>query len=427
MSLGVIKADVTLTTSSAVVEYIANTITPEQLCDEVESIGFGCQVLNSSELSTKSSDIESQSSTQSKIVSTTKNFVLCYDENVSVDQSTTLLREIKKINGIYDVSATGFGDKKALQISLDDSKAGPRNLAAAAKRMNIAVTINSHGGFMMATRLSQQYTQEIQRQSVDAVLATVLTIPVLVISHLIAINSSKTRFLMTTIVPGLDTCGFLLFILSTPVQWWVGYRFHKKAVLSIQSGTLGMDFLISTGTTASYLFSFIALVSGLVTGVPNDIDAAYFETSAVLITVVVIGKFLETYARGMTASAIHNLSTRRARYARIVTEPSSITAAKAMDLWLCPQISLRDSENRIQTAIDNNNADEEVDALLVHRGDVLRLVAGEVIPADGIVFSGVVGVDESMLTVSSIDTESIYSVYHSISREFIPSSLIMPG
>jgi P-type Cu+ transporter len=398
---GITYAEVTLTTNCAVVDYNSSIISPQFICDEVESIGFGCEVLqtieNESSSSTKRNGkkigVEGHRHS-TKVTSTNKNFIVCFEREVPMPQINLLRNNISGIDGIYDVIVTSFGDKKALQVNLDDSKAGPRHIASAADKLHLSVSIHSHGGFMMANRLNQQHQSELRKHTWDAAIATLLTIPVLLISHLVSIKSPLTSFLMTRLMPGLDTCGFVLFVLSSPVQWIVGWRFHKKAILSMQTGTLGMDFMISTGTTAAYIFSFIALVFGLISGKPNDIDAAYFETSAVLITVVVIGKFLESYARGITANAIHNLSTHRARSARLIHDESLHASIRSKGLWIGPQISLA-------SIIPISPSDEEIDASLVQRGDCLRLVSGEVIPADGIIFSGIVGIDESMLTGES--------------------------
>ena len=179
--------------------------------------------------------------------------------------------------------------------------------------------------------------------------------------------------------------GLLLFLLSFPVQFYVGHQFHSKAWKTLKTRSLGMDFLVSTGTLAAYLYSSAGLVMGMISGVPNLRDVEYFETAAVLITAVLLGKFLELYAKGQTAAAIHKLSKLKANTARLVQSGT-------------------DSSTSITTAIEGGAGEEEhdaeIDAALLHRRDIVRLIPGETVPADGKLLPGAhIGVDEAMMTV----------------------------
>jgi heavy metal translocating P-type ATPase len=147
------------------------------------------------------------------------------------------------------------------------------------------------------------------------------------------------------------------FVLTTPVVLWGGWRFFQRAFLS-----LNMFTLISIGTAAAYASSVIALVRG---------GHVYFESAAVIITLVLLGQVLELRARQRTSSAIRALLDLAPKTARV----------------------LRDGR------------EEDVPLADVKRGDRLRVRPGEKVPVDGIVLDGASAVDESMLTGESLPVE----------------------
>lgn len=211
-----------------------------------------------------------------------------------------------------------------------------------------------------------------------------------------------------------------------------------------------MDFLVSTGTGAAYFYSFYSFIKDVINNVPSGKDVEYFETSAVLITVILFGKYLEIFAKGKTASAIHDLSNQRARFARLIVDPNQkeqsnnntidnsidknnskytllniddneeikLNKSETDDIIKMKKLSqlgflgeedineyqnINDVKNRTKDDVVIEFADDEevIDVSLIQKGDILRLVAGESIPADGTLQCEFVGVDESMLTGES--------------------------
>jgi Cu+-exporting ATPase len=158
-------------------------------------------------------------------------------------------------------------------------------------------------------------------------------------------------------------------ILSTPVQFWIGSRFYIGAWKSIKSFNPGMDVLVALGTSAAYFFSifngFIAVHVGV------ESRGLYFEASAVIITLVLLGKFLESNARGKTSEAIKKL---------MGLQPKS-AAVKRQGEWI----------------------DIPVEDLVP--GDIVRIKPGERIPVDGTITTGTTAVDESNITGESIPVE----------------------
>ncbi|NLZ91374.1 MAG: copper-translocating P-type ATPase [Clostridiales bacterium] len=153
--------------------------------------------------------------------------------------------------------------------------------------------------------------------------------------------------------------------LATPVQFVVGYRFYKGAYHALKGGGANMDVLVSIGTTAAYLYS---VYNGFFAG---DAMNLYFEASAVVITLIMLGKYLEAVAKGKTSEAIKKLMGLRAKTARVVR--------------------------------DGREEDIPVENVVI--GDIVVVRPGEKVPVDGEIIEGRSAVDESMLTGESIPVE----------------------
>jgi len=157
--------------------------------------------------------------------------------------------------------------------------------------------------------------------------------------------------------------------LATPVQFIVGYRFYKHGFASIKSLSPGMDVLVAMGTSAAYFFSiYTGFFKVYAEGARIEL---YFETSAILITLIMLGKYLEALAKGQTATAIKKLIGLQAKTASVIREG-----------------------NQMVIPIEQ-----------VVPGDIVIVKPGEKIPVDGQITEGNSSIDESMLTGESIPTE----------------------
>lgn len=163
---------------------------------------------------------------------------------------------------------------------------------------------------------------------------------------------------------------WLKWALVSLVQFVIGKRFYIAAGRALRNGSANMDVLVALGTSASYFYSVCALLYGAVTGFWSP---TYFEASAMLITFVLLGKYLESLAKGKTSDAIKKL----------------VELAPATALLLVKDKGGRFIEER------------EIDAMLIQPGDVLKVLPGTKVPADGIVMWGSSYVNESMVTGES--------------------------
>ncbi len=180
-----------------------------------------------------------------------------------------------------------------------------------------------------------------------------------------AVLSAPLLFQMAGMLPGAggwELPRWWQFALATPVQFVVGRRFYRGAYHSLMGGGANMDVLVALGTSAAWLHSSVVTLWGL------SAHHVYFEASAVLITLIVLGKVLEERAMGRTSEAIKKLMGLQAKTARV----------------------LRDGEEC------------EVPVGEVRVGDVVMVRPGEKYPVDGIILEGATSVDESMLTGESV-------------------------
>ncbi len=220
---------------------------------------------------------------------------------------------------------------------------------------------------------------ERQRQQRMLILGVIFTLPLFVLSmarDFVMLSAAQT--MGHTVQAGMATGGpldFLLWpgwpfvfgLLATPVQFIAGRQYLVGAVKAARTGSTNMDTLIALGSSAAYFYS-VAVLAGTVLGIPALMGHVYFETSAVIITLITLGKLLEARAKGRTSQAIRALMQLTPRTATVLRDGEEVSVA--------------------------------VDALAV--GDRVVVRPGERIPVDGVVTEGRSAVDESMLTGESL-------------------------
>ncbi len=200
--------------------------------------------------------------------------------------------------------------------------------------------------------------------------AAVLSLPVLVI----AMSHGRISWLD---FPGIN---WLQFVLTTPVVFYSGLQFYRGAWSAFRHRTADMNTLIAIGTGAAYLYSVATLVAPGFFHLSAAHDAmaggnmsppVYFEAASVIIALILLGRLLETRAKGRTSEAIRRLAGLQAKTARVV----------------------------------RNGAEVDVPVAEVVSGDTVIVRPGERIPVDGVVIGGASAVDESMLTGESLPVE----------------------
>jgi P-type Cu+ transporter len=250
---------------------------------------------------------------------------------------------LQKVPGVLDVN-----------VNLAAERATVEYLAGTAEMRDFELAIEDAGyGVVREEEGSAEGAseREYRRLRGQFFLAAALTVLVLI---------GSLPMMMGFMVParGLN---FVLLALATPVQFWAGWRFYEGAWGALRHGQANMNTLVAVGTSAAYLYSAVAtLAPGLFEGRAD----VYFDTSSLIVTLILLGRLLEARTRGRTGEAIKKLAGLQAKTARVVR--------------------------------DGREIDVPVDEVEV--GDEVVVRPGEKVPVDGVVVQGESAVDEAMIS-----------------------------
>lgn len=281
------------------------------------------------------------------------------------------LEDVKQVRGVVSVlpgRARGSSSQTELQVHV-------RRSAERERIVRELLWAFEDAGFRQVhvkEELRQSPLERAQRRRGEEALAWkrsfliafVLTVPVVLLMWLLSPMKSLEPLLM---VNGIDVAGLLMFVLATPVQFGSGWVFYKEAFAGLRHKKLGMAAMVVLGTTAAYASSCLQLASKLLCHEKAAMSLD-FDTSSLLITFVLMGKWLECRAKGSTGDAITALMALAPRTALLVLP----------------------------------TGEREVDAKLLMTGDLVKVLPGAKLPADGVVTSGSSAVDESALTGESL-------------------------
>jgi Cu+-exporting ATPase len=196
--------------------------------------------------------------------------------------------------------------------------------------------------------------KELRRLKIEVLVSALLSIPILLLTYL-------------SILPA-QFSNYVLFLLESPVQFVVGWRFYKGTYDSIKNRTGNMDVLVALGTTAAWAYSTV------VTFAPGFFPSSgvYFDTAAIIITLILGGRYLEHVTKSRASASVRKLA---------------------------------DLQPTLAHKINEKGIEEEVPVEKVQVGDVLLVRPGEKIPVDSVILEGRSAVDESMITGESIPAE----------------------
>ncbi len=198
--------------------------------------------------------------------------------------------------------------------------------------------------------------RELLRQKRRFAVSVLLTLPLLIVAMGPMVGLP---------VPQLLQNGWLQLALATPVQFWVGWHFYTGAYNALRNRSANMDVLIAMGTSAAYFYSLAVLLF------MPDVHHLYFEASATIITLILLGKVLEAVAKGRTSEAIKKLMGPQAKTARVIRD----------------------------------DREQDIPVEQVQVGDIVVVRPGEKVPVDGTILEGHSTLDESMVTGESIPVE----------------------
>ena len=266
---------------------------------------------------------------------------------------TRLEKKLNNTEGVIEASA-----------NLATEKAVIRYIPTVISQNELRRTIRSAGFELLESDVNlddaeaKARKKEIAQQKRLLIFGLIFTVPLFILSM------GRDMGLLPAVLSSSAWLPYLFWALATPVQFYVGWQYYVNGFKSIRNGSANMDVLVALGSSAAYFYS-IPIIFGWVPG------HVYFETSAVIITLVRLGKYLEARAKGGASDAIRKLMDLRPKKAYVVRDGIEI----------------------------------EIPVDRVEVGDVVLVHPGEKIPVDGVVVDGRSSVDESMLTGESLPVE----------------------
>lgn len=321
-----VQAQVNLTTEKASIDYNPATLQLEDITNRIEKIGYGVRMERAEfdvfgmTCAACSSRIEKVLNKQEGVEKATVNLA---NETAAIEYNPGLVNEQDLIGRIQKL---GYDAKTKADKAEKQS----------------------------------QKEKQLQRMKTKLIVSALLSIPLLLtmLDHLFGIR-----------LPQILMNPWFQFALATPVQFIIGWQFYDGAYKNLRNGSANMDVLVALGTSAAYFYSLYEVIQTI--GNSAYTPHLYFETSAILITLILFGKYLETSAKSKTTHAISKLLNLQAKQARVLKNGEEVMVA--------------------------------IEAVQV--GDRLMVKPGEKVPVDGVVVKGRAAVDESMITGESIPVE----------------------
>jgi len=332
---GVEKASVNLATERAHVIYDPNVLAAADIIELVEELGYG--------VATTKAELPIEGMTCANCV-------------------LTIERNLKRLPGVEDVTVNLATEKASILYN-------PAMLDIA----EVKDLVEDLGYHVIETGdLDEDAQVDAERAAREAEMARqrrLLITGILFTTPLFLLSMGRDFGLLGAWAMQPEV-NWLMLALATPVQFYVGKDYYLNGWKAIKHGAPNMDVLIAMGSSAAYFYSVAVLLAPFI-GLAEIGGHVYFETAAVIITLIRLGKYLEVRAKGATSEAIRALMALRPKTARVERDGQEI----------------------------------EVPNSQVRVGDIVIVRPGESIPVDGVVVSGSSSVDESMLTGESIPVD----------------------
>ena len=275
-------------------------------------------------------------------------------------------RALKKVPGVQNAVVNLATERASVQIS-DGTDVGAL-IAAIAKAGYEAAPVPKAGeGKAVEDATAQRQAAERASLKKSLIFAAVFALPVFLLEMGGHMVPAFHHWIAETI--GTQNSWYIQFVLTAIVLFGPGRRFFEKGVPALLRGAPDMNSLVAVGTSAAFAYSVVATFAPQL--LPAGTVNVYFEAAAVIVALILLGRFLEARAKGNTSEAIRRLVQLQAKTARV----------------------------------RRDGAVQEVDIALVRSGDVIEVRPGERIPVDGEVIEGQSFVDESMISGEPVPVE----------------------
>ncbi|WP_057763359.1 heavy metal translocating P-type ATPase [Cytobacillus praedii] len=328
---GVSEANVNLALEKATVKFDAAKMGPADIQEKIRALGY---------------DVITE---KVELVLTGMTCAAC---------ATRIEKGLNKMDGIINANVNLALEKAAVEYN--PSILSPAEMTQKVEKLGYGASVKSEDN---EKETVDHRLKEIERQQGKFIFSLILSLPLL---WAMAGHFSFTSFIY---VPDAFMNPWVQMALATPVQFYIGKQFYVGAYKALRNKSANMDVLVALGTSAAYFYSLYLSLRTI--GSDAHPEGLYFETSAVLITLIILGKVFEAKAKGRSSEAIKKLMGLQAKTATVIREE------KEMEIPL-----------------------EEVIA-----GDMILVKPGEKIPVDGEILEGQSALDESMITGESVPVD----------------------
>ena len=267
-------------------------------------------------------------------------------------------RALKKVDGVLEASVNLATERAT--VKLVPAQSGAAHLKRAIREAGYGV-LETQAGESREDAERSAREREVSSLRSSVILAAAFGFPLLVIAMLPMLWEPAMTAQMR-LISNMQTWNWIMLALAVPVQFGPGLRFYKNGWKALRSGSPDMNSLVMIGTSAAFFYSLAVVL--FPSFFPSSARHVYFESAAVVISLVLLGKYFEAIAKGRTSQAMKKLIGLQAKTARVLK--------------------------------DGDELEVNIDEVLP--GDVIAVRPGEKIPVDGIVASGSSFVDESMIT-----------------------------
>lgn len=266
-------------------------------------------------------------------------------------------KSVAALKGV-DASNVNFATEK-LTVQFDDNTLNTDTIIAAIKNAGYGAKEES---VEHQRDKEKDKEKQLKKLKISLIVSAVLSFPMLLsmVLHLLNVNLHAFSFLHD---------GYFQLFLAIPVQFVIGFRFYKNSYHALKARSANMDVLIAIGTSAAFFLSLYNVIFQEV--MHGEMKDLYFESAAVIITLILLGKYLEAVAKGKTGSAIKKLMSLEAKTALVVR--------------------------------DGAEAILPIEEVVI--GDIIVVHPGEKIPVDGVITEGNSSVDESMISGESMPND----------------------
>lgn len=343
---GVKKAVVGLALEEAKVHYDPSITNTDRIIEAIEDSGFGADLISSG------SDL---------------NKVHLKLEGISSQGDLTIIQcSLESLEGVNHVEMDI--EKHVVSVSYEPDIIGPRYLIQGIQEAGKGLSSYQASLFTPPRPQDKERRHEVQMYRNQFLWSCLFSVPIFISSMVLPMLPPCGNWLEYKVLNMLSIGLLLRWILCTPLQFSIGQRFYAGSYHALRRKSANMDVLVALGTNAAYFYSIYIIIKALTSESFEGQD--FFETSAMLISFILLGKYLEVLAKGKTSDALAKLTDLAPDTACLLTS---------------------DGDGNVLSGV-------EINTQLIQKNDILKIVPGAKVPVDGVVVDGQSFVNESMIT-----------------------------